>query len=461
MLVWVFAFLFVLIFGALGYGSGAIRMLVALIGTFVSLALMGPLGRMLQPVADTVAANNLALQMGLPGFVAFVVVWLGLYALGFVAHKPVEHHYKYNEDDATRERFGKMNQAGGCVVGILIGMIVFFTVGKRVYAGGYLTAQTIGEGVNEPALVKLGTALRRSAATTDWEKTFSALDESPEQYYAVSDVLGVLYENPAVLEYLRDYPPFYALEDKPEFVDMAQDPEFMDLLKSKAGFSQVVNHPKARAVLANGELTTALLATDLEDFTAWVKTGVSPKYADEKILGRWKIDVASVLLSMRRQRGNIPPTEFAMMRTVLTSLLSPVRFKFFPDGRYSITQVAAPPVVGADGLEVAPAPAPVGGMDPGLAARYGLRPGTPPSAAAGAVGGAVAGAGGVAPAAPAMPNLDFGSEGTWERKPDGKYLVGLQGAGKVSTREVTFNELGRLVIPLPEAKASLVLLPSN
>lgn len=430
-------------------------MLVALIGTFVSLALMGPLGRLLQPVADTVAANNLAMSMGLPGFVAFVVVWLALYALGFLAHKPVEHHYKYNEDDATRDRFGKVNQAGGCVLGILIGMIVFFTVGKRVYAGGYLTAQTTGEGVNEPGLVKLGTALRRSAATSDWERTFAALDESPERYYAVSDVLGVLYENPSVLEYLRDYPPFYSLEDKPEFVDMAQDPEFMDLLRNKAGFSQVVNHPKVRAVLANGELTTALLAMDLEDFTAWVKTGVSPKYADEKILGRWKIDVASVLLSMRRQRGNIPPAEFAMMRTVLTSVLSPLRFKFFPDGRFLVIRDAVAPVVGADGLEVPPAPAPVGGMDPAIASRYGLRPGAAPGVGAGG------GAGAAAAPAPAIPNLDFGSEGTWERKADGKYMVGLQGGGKVATREVTFNELGRLVIPLPEAKASLVLLPSN
>jgi len=453
MLVWVFAFLFALVFGALGYGSGSIRMSVALIGTFISLALMRPLGRMLQPIADTVAADNIVLNMGLPGFLAFVVVWGALYALGFVAHKPVEHHFKYNEDDATREGFGRVNQAGGCVIGILIGMIVFFTVGKRVYAGGYITAQTIGEGVNEPLLVKLGTALRRSAATTDWERTFAALDETPDRYYAVSDVLGVLYENPAVLEYLRDYPPFYALEDKPEFVDMATDPDFMELLNNKAGFSQVVNHPKSRAVMANPELTTALLQTDLEDFLAWVKTGVSPKYADEKILGRWRIDVASVLLTMRRQRGNIPPTEFAMMRTVLGAMLSPVRFKFFPDGRYSISQVAGPAVENADGT-VTPA-APVAGMDPGLAARYGLAPGGRPGVPA------VAGAAPAAPSLPAMPKLDLGSEGTWERKPDGKYLIGLQGAGPVSTREATFNELGRLVIPLPEAKASLVLLPSN
>ena len=44
----------------------------------------------------------------------------------------------------------------------LIALIVFFTAGKRVYVGGYLTAQTIGEGANEPALVKLATSARRS-----------------------------------------------------------------------------------------------------------------------------------------------------------------------------------------------------------------------------------------------------------------------------------------------------------
>ena len=454
MLVWVFAFLFAAVFAALGYGSGAIRMMVALIGTIIATALMEPLGRLLDPVAAKVAADNLVLKEGLPGFIAFLVVWLAIYGLGFAAHHPVMLHFKYKEDDATREGFGRMNQAGGCVVGVLIAMIVFFTAGKRVYVGGYLTAQTIGEGANEPALVKLATSARRSMAGTGWERTFGALDTSPARFYEVSDTLGLVYENPAILEYLRDYPPFYAMEDKQEVIDIAGDTEFLDLLKNKAGFSQVVNHPKSRAVLANPELVTALLETDLVDFAAWMKTGVSPKYAQESILGRWRVDVANVLLSMRRQRGNIPPTEFAALRAVLTATLTPLRFRFYTDGRFTVVASGPKPAEG----EAAPTeavPTAAAGLDPALSARYGLtgRPGTRPPAAAAAATGA-------APKAPPM-KMDLAGEGRWERNPDGKYSLTHPGLGKGGKVEATFTDLGRLVVPLAEAKASLVLLPSN
>ncbi len=457
MLVWVFAFLFALMFGALGYGSGAIRMLVALVGTVVAALVMDPLARLLEPAAAKVAADNIALQQMLPGFVSFIVVWLAIYGLGFLAHQPIVFHVKYNEDDATREQFGRMNQAGGLVIGLLIGLAVFLMAGKRIYAGGYLTAQTTGEGTNEPGLVKLGTALRRSMSGTPWERTFGALDRTPARFYEVSDVLGLIYENPAVLEYLRDYPPFYSLEGKQEITDMAGDEEFMGLLRDKAGFSPIVNHGRTQALLANGELTAALLALDLADFTAWVKTGVSPKYAGERILGRWRIDVASVLLSIRRQRGNIPPAEFAMIRMMMQSMLSPLRFKFMPDGRYVVTM--AP---GAPAAQAPAAPAeqvPTAGMDPGLAARYGI----------GRRGGAGEGAGPkpgmAAPAVPSMPKFELPKEvmdgGRWERTPEGKYALEDAGNSGRKSAEGSFNELGRLVIPMPTLKASLVLIPSN
>ena len=454
MLVWVFAFLFAMLFGGLGYGSGAIRMLVALIGTVISLAVMDPLGRLLEPVAAKVAADNIALREGLPGFLAFVIVWLVIYGLGFLAHQPVMLHMKYKEDDATRESFGKMNQAGGAVVGLLIALIVFFTAGKRVYVGGYLTAQTTGEGANEPALVKLGTSARRSMAGTAWERTFAALDTTPARFYEVSDVLGLVYENPALLEYLRDYPPFYAMEERQEVIDIAADAEFLDLLKTKAGFSQVVNHPKIRAVLANPELVAALSQTDLVDFTAWVKTGVSPKYADEKILGRWRVDVANVLLSMRRQRGNIPPTEFALLRTALSAALTPLRFRFYTDGRFTVVSTGGAPANPDAPAEAVPTAGAGAGMDPGLAARYGLG-GRGQARPAATEGGAAA-----APKAPPF-KMDLSGEGQWQRNPDGKYSLthpALSRGGKV---EATISDLGRVVVPLVEAKGSLVLLPSN
>ena len=63
-----------------------------------------------------------------------IVVWLAIYGLGFLAHQPIVFHVKYNEDDATREQFGRMNQAGGLVIGMLIGLAVFLMAGNSLDA---------------------------------------------------------------------------------------------------------------------------------------------------------------------------------------------------------------------------------------------------------------------------------------------------------------------------------------
>jgi hypothetical protein len=57
--------------------------------------------------------------------------------------------------------------------------------------------------------------------------------------------------------------------------------------------------------------------------------------------------------------------------------------------------------------------------------------------------------------------MDLAGEGQWVRNPDGKYSLTHPGLSKGGKVEGTLNDLGRLVVPLVEAKGSLVLLPSN
>ncbi|KAB2673975.1 MAG: CvpA family protein [Verrucomicrobia bacterium] len=454
MYVWLFALLFAMIFGALGYGSGAIRTAVALLGTLIALAVMAPLGNLLHGITDRMTADNLVLQYGLPYFLAFVFVWLAVYGLGFLAHHPVMIHFKYREDDATREGFNRVNQAGGLVIGLLIGMILFFAVGKRVYAGGYLTAQTTGEGANEPTLVKLGTAIRRHMDSSGWDKAFAALDETPARFYEISDMLGLLYENPAAHERLRDYPPYLEYEDKAEFTEFGAE-DFKDLLKNKAGFSSVINSAHGRPLLGNQELVDALLKTDLKDLEAYLRTGVAPKYADEKILGRWRIDVSSGLLQTRRLHGTISPKEFAAMRMIYSAVLGGLRLKVLTDGRFVTSSAASKPAEGSDAAAapVAAVPGPPA-MDPSLSARYGIgraRPGA---------GGAPAVA--AAPVAPAtqfkLPKVNLNGVGSWKHTEGNKYRVKLPDGGGAAELDATINDLGRLVMPNPAQKLALVFV---
>jgi len=416
---------------------------------------MGPLGNLLHGITDRMTADNLVLQYGLPHFLAFVIVWLVVYGMGFAAHHPVMLHFKYREDDATREGFNRVNQAGGLVIGLLIGMIVFFTAGKRVYAGGYLTAQTTGEGANEPTLVKLGTAVRRHMDSSGWDEAFASLDETPARFYEISDMLGLLYENPAAHERLRDYPPYLEYEDKPEFAEFAQD-EFKNLLKDKSGLSAVINNAHARPLLANQEIVDALLKTDLKDLEAYLRTGVAPKYADEKLLGRWRIDVSSGLLQTRRLHGTITPKEFAAMRLVYTSILGGLRLKVLTDGKFVTSAVAPKPVEGSDAAQAAPPVAQAPTMDRSLSARYGLS--RQPRPGGGPVAGGVAVA--AAPAAPQyqLPKVNLNGTGQWKHTEGNKYQILLPEMGPGGELEATINDLGRLVIPNPKQKLALVFV---
>jgi hypothetical protein len=57
--------------------------------------------------------------------------------------------------------------------------------------------------------------------------------------------------------------------------------------------------------------------------------------------------------------------------------------------------------------------------------------------------------------------MDLSGEGQWQRNPDGKYSLTHPAFSRGGKVEATISDLGRVVVPLVEAKGSLVLLPSN
>lgn len=472
MLIWLLAFVLLGVFGYIGYKSGAVRASVALIGTWVALVLGLPVGALASPLVARIAKDNAAAQQVVPPLIGFVLVWGIFYGLSFLAHRPVFLHFKYREDDATRAGFERLNQVGGLFFGALIATVLFFQIGKWVYTKGYVAVQFVNE-ENDPRWIKLLASARSGMDSAGWNRAFAALDETPERWYQVVDLLGFVHENPAVMQRLRDYPPFLSLSDKQEYVDLRADADFQQLLSSKPGFS-LMNHYRAKGFLLrlgairptgvlefigvglaqqlDTDFAERMRALDLDDLMEFLKTGTSPEYDGQKVLGRWKIDVNMVLLHMRRNQQNITPSEFRVLREKLNELLKPVRLTVYPEGTwvFRTRELEATP----EPVEEDPYANPYG-MDPALAARYG--------------GGYGAPAQQQRPAQQAerrqrqtalsfeIPKVNFESDGTWDRV---GIIYKMQDQSGTETVEARFDEKGRFIVPIAKG-LTLYFVPTT
>lgn len=441
MLIWVVAVVLVGGFGLLGHQAGAIRWGIGFIGAALGLALVGVAGG---PVASGLAMMGVKDYIDLallPGVIVFSLLTIVFLVIGVAAHRPVELHFKYRSDEPTRAAFERMNQAIGLFVGLISGICVFFSVGNYVYRQGYLVTQVTGDN-GEATPVRYIAQLRSEMESTGWARTFAAMDNSPAKYYEVSDILGILHANPLVQGRAENYPQFLALGSQQEFAEIGSDAEFLKLIQGKPALAAVLNHPKALAVIYSPTLRETFSKVDLKDFRKYLETGISPRYEDEKILGRWRMDPGTVLTQLKRDRLNLSPAEMRTIRAAVTPILSGATLVAYTDGRFSI-KIAAP-------AAPVPAPNPEGGegaanpnsVQNAYMARYGLRP--PPNAAQ------------ATPAAPAKaakavklpPGIEFiqnlkSLEGTWNRA-EGRYLLGLDAQGSKLTLDASVNDTGRL-----------------
>lgn len=452
MFAWLLAILLVGLFAALGFGVGAIRSGGSTLGAIVGIFAAAPLGNVLKPLFKMAGTEHPLWMMTLPVLTAFVLIWAVFFIIGFVAHRPVELHFKYREDDQTRKGFEGMSQSVGLFFGLITGIMLFFTIGKLVYPAGYLTTQITSE-KEHPAVDYLN-KVRTDMASSGWDKVFAGMDRTPAQFYQVADVLGLVYQNPLAHGRVAAYPPFLLLSERQEFADIAADNDLLNLFQTQAGFVQLSGHPKIQAVLNNEELAQTLLKTDLADFKTYVETGTSPNYADEKILGRWRLDPATVFNSAKRARLNITSAELMRLKTLVSDYLTGATLTAYTDNKLKLKFNPSPKKAETPApAAAAEAPAQTS-TDRLLAERYGVRRPTAPVAVA---------APAPKPAAPAEPLVDvnkLSGEFSWKRYGD-KYQISGKGiTGANDTVEAGINESGRLVIPLPELKMSLFFIRS-
>jgi uncharacterized membrane protein required for colicin V production len=452
MIIWILAFLLFGLFAWLGLVSGAIRTAVLLIGLILGAFLAVPLGPLLRPLFPLMGVTNAVWLWLLPPVLAFFLIQIIVGVVAFVVHRQVELHYKYRTDDVHRLRWERFNRRLGACVGLLTGCGYLILIALIVYVAGYSTVQ-VASADTAPKSLQLLNQARQDLRSTGLEKLVGRFDSTPPTYYQASDVIGLTYNNPLLQSRLASYPPFLSLAERPEFQDIANDTEFNQMLQTQENITKIIEHPKVQAILKNQEILKELSQVDLKDLQQYLETGKSAKYEDEKILGRWELDLPTTLNRVKTVLTNVPASVFSAVKQALN--MSKMTLIATPDNKVFVKIQAKDEIMK---LATAPPPTLAPAAAPGTAAPAARRPGTgysPSSLAARAnpnspqmdprmlqrygnlmnqqqqqqAPAPVV----VAPPKPAAPSpilkLIISGEGTW-KKEDDKYLITLQQDGK-------------------------------
>jgi hypothetical protein len=428
MLILILAVVLLGVVGALGYLQGAIRLTVSLVGLFLGAVLALPLSPMAKPLIPLLGVKHPVWSIVWPPIIVFSVIFLLFIGIAFFVQRKVAHYYKYQTDDIGRIRWERLNKGLGLCLGLVMGGFWLFLLCLAVYGPGYLAVQVVSDDTSSAALRYLSKA-RHDLKSTGMERAVAPFDPLPPKYYQASDILGLIYNNPALLNRLSEYPPFLTIGARAEFQEIATDTEFNTLLQSKGDVAQILQHPKTQTIIYNPEILQELLQQDLPDLHKYLMTGKSPKFEEEKILGRWKLDLYSTMAQVRRKNPDMPASQMARMKKLINETLSAVSFTATTDNKATlkveVTEAMRQAAQAAQQAAAAAAQAraqtaPGSSMTPEQRARYGL--GQSPSRGTGAPGTP-----NPAPVATnaAPQQLVASAQGSWEHESD-KYQIKLQ-----------------------------------
>ncbi len=431
MLTWIIVIAVFGVLGVTGYYKGAVRSAVSLVGLCTATFLALPLAPMLKPLVPKVGLTNQLWSVVLPPVVVFLSIVLIFFGIAFLVHSKVSMHFKYATDDYTRIRWERLNQRVGACIGFVGASIYALVIGLVFYVVGYPAVQMTGD--ESPAWQRMAASVRKELQENGLDKTLASIDPMKDKYYLSSDLIGLLYQNPALLDRLLNYPAFLALSERPEIMDIVTDVEFLNSWQTRAPIMNLVNHPKVQGLINNADIAGEISQVDFKDLIQYLNTGKSAKYDEEKILGRWYLDASVTFTLARKQRPDMTAQEMAKLKTLVAVFLAKTSLMATPDNKYSIrveltdqanriieaAKAAAAAALAASQAASGESPPPT--MDPRMADRYfrGMRrgPGTPapeqqPAQQTAAV------------ELPGIPKFSLAGQGTWER--DGtKYKLRL------------------------------------
>ncbi|HET7626192.1 MAG TPA: CvpA family protein [Verrucomicrobiae bacterium] len=332
MTIWILAVVLLASVAALGFRQGAIRVAFSFLGIVIGALLAAPLGHLLKPVLPAIGIKSPLLTWIVPPIFVFIVL-LALFKFGgLITHKKIEVYYKYKAGDLRLALWERLNHRIGLCLGVFNGVAYLVLISLAIYMISYWTYQTSTN--NDPRTIRIVNRMGKDLETTGMSKVAVSVDGTSKNFYEMADIAGMIYQTPLLEARLSRYPAFLALGERPEFQELASDTTFTDLRLQRAPLQAVLDNPTVQKILDNPESLKAIhdaLIPNLQDLSAFLATGQSPKYSSEPILGRWSFDVNGAIALVRKDKPNILPKQMAAVKQWLATGFAKTEFVAAPE----------------------------------------------------------------------------------------------------------------------------------
>jgi uncharacterized membrane protein required for colicin V production len=318
MTIWILTLVLLAAGAGLGLRQGAIRAAISFVGIVVAVLFAGIFGKLLKPLFPHLGIQNPTLIWMLAPLAAFIIVLILFKAAGFFVHRKVYLFYKYKAGDLRMALWERLNSRLGLCIGLLNGTAYLLLVSFVIYIVSYWTVQ-VAPSPSESVVIRSINQLGHDLEATGLTGAARSIVPLPEMYYRLADLAGLLRQNPQVKTRLESYPAFLSLAERDDFKQLGQNNDFQQAWKNLAPITQLLNNPQVKAMLKNNDLITTTLDTlqaNWDDLNGYLKTGKSPKYDSEKLLGRWDFNVNVAVGTLLITRPNIPPAEIKVLRSL-------------------------------------------------------------------------------------------------------------------------------------------------
>jgi hypothetical protein len=338
MSIWILALVLFAACIALGHKLGAINAAFTFVGILFGALLAAPVGKIFKPLLPHIGLHDRTAVWAIAPIVGFILVMILFRIAGHFVHRKVEVYYKYQAGELRQALWERLNARLGACIGTLNGTAYLVLISFMIFNFSYWTAQVMTSD-DESRTAKLVNRLGSDLQSTGLNKAARSLVTMPEDFYTMADLAGLICQNrqtPRFSDRLADYPPFISLCERDELQQLTKDADFTTAWNSGAPMGQVLNQPAFKEIVKNTDLVDSvwtLAQTNLDDLTAYIKTGKSAKYDSEKILGRWDFDVSVTVAMLRQAQPNIPASQMRSVRAWMVKSYTDTTFVAGSDGQ--------------------------------------------------------------------------------------------------------------------------------
>ena len=322
----IFGLLLVLFAGvaSAGYCFGAIRAAVSFFGLFVALILAHMFAHKAEPIVAWVGVKNPVLLWMYSPIVVFILAMIVFKIIGFVIQSKVNLYYKYKAGDLRMSLWNRLNPRLGLVVGLANATIYMVLLTMVIYVAGYPASQIASDTGNHWSLRLLNQA-GHELDKSGLSKVALAVNPMPSSYYQAADLAGLLYHNDLLEARLGRYPVFISLGEEPIFQAIATNRDFRELRQKHPPISEILNNPLMQPIVGDPAMLKRLwgmIEPNIEDIEIFLNTYNSPKYSDQKLVGRWDINLPASLSAYQENHGNVTPRDMTTAKREIRSILT-------------------------------------------------------------------------------------------------------------------------------------------